>query len=589
MAPALKHGIFFWLFLLVGASWLPEIRLHAQDAGADTPLSIERTSARISFETIALPPAQSRVVSIKELYLKESSGENAGYQVIVEGNVAQFSVWLGKRELSGNPVRFKELPAGGYAFTVRQEDYRSLDFNLKVRDGFQYIVTIELLPRTGAMLVSADREIESLEIDGDPAPSNETITLARGQHRVKARCFGWQDYNQIINVNEDMRTVVDIHFVRARFDIQSLSSSRGTFRPANPGRLGTTTLSFEVNAPGTGRLMITDHAGKTVLTYDFPEFSTWQQEFTWDGRDGSGTLLDEGDFLWTVAATPLSGVPGEAQERSAKVAIDNSSFIKFRSGSGVSPGIGLAGDAYTLAQGSFQTQIRFGWIPPAQSSGNQDTLRFDLGFSLGLFKNLQISLMATGSAYLATGGLATALAGIRMNWAALPLPAEPAQPRADFGLAMEVGGALPASVSSPFPYRAWSAGLVPGGHAGLAGQMRIGPFSLVIEPLVYLSPWPPVLAAGGSGSANQALPSPTATFFGSLGASAYLDWDFIVIGLSAAMRTDQTFTPVLPVPLALTLQLMPADGFVLALEASEDLGTAILGPPAIALTVGLVE
>jgi hypothetical protein len=587
MVPALKAPRFFCISLTsaclaLGAS-LP---LAAQDKDAP-PLSIEQTSARIDFAPLTSIPDESEVLSLKEQSLLASDKKNAGYQIVISADIARFSVILGKDAYDGNPVRIKNIPAGIVLLNIRQEGYRPLKLSLAVKDGMQYLIRVRLEPRTGRMAVGANKDIQSLEIDGVDARPDDPLELPRGQHRVRARCFGWQDYDQTVTVEEDMLTRVRIRFAPARFEISGLDASRSVFRPANPDSLGTTTLSFQVSAPGTGRLAIADAGGTVILSHEFPEFDTWDQGFAWDGRDQTGAPMAEGSYTWTVTAEPLPGVAGEGQKRSGRVSIDFSSYIKFRSVQSGSPGTSLCGDAYILAPRAFQTNIRTAWLPAGQASGATDGLNVSLAMRLGLAKNLELSTQAVTAFFPAGLEVASALIGAQLSWAPVPLPAAQAEPVPDFGLALGLGGAVPLTDSTAWPYRAWGIGPIAGGRVDVVGQIRYGPFSATLQPVIYLGPWAPVIASSPSGSTR--LPPARATFFGSLNAALCLDFDRFVLGLSAAMRTDESFIPSLPVPVALSMQFMAGGGFVLGIDAIECLGGSAPPWPSIGLTVGLVQ
>ena len=137
-----------------------------------------------------------------------------------------------------------ELSLEGYEpemvwITFDEESYVELDFELSLITGF-----IELL--------SDDQEIE-LYIDGDPVhPGRQEWPV--GDYTVRARKFGFEDYRAEVLIEEDSTTSVKIVLEAAVFALRDIKVSRKTLNPDNPGNLGKSSISFEVNTFGTGKL-----------------------------------------------------------------------------------------------------------------------------------------------------------------------------------------------------------------------------------------------------------------------------------------------------------------------------------------------
>ncbi len=569
-------GILSGIFL--SAALFSQIPTTSQPGG--------QTSANIEYQGLIVDgQASSRLVSIKEDLLKSSTAANSGYQIIVQGNTESFTVRVDAIDYSGSPARIKGLDTGKYVLTISQDGYQSLYLRLKIEDGMQYLVRVELAPRQGALIISADQTIGTLEIDGNPVLPQLLIHLNAGQHRLRARSFGWQDYDQSVNINEQMLATVDLHFAPANFAISQASNSRNRFRPGNPGTLGTSTLSFEASNRGNGVLTIKDFNGAVIRSHQFGQFDTWHQSFTWDGKNEVGESMPEGDYPWEIKVNPADDVIGDAASLSATVSIDNSSFIKFRNTMAGPAGLSLASDAYTLGESSLQLASRFGWLPSNQASGATDSLLFSFAARFGLVKNLEMSVNSLVSVFMDNSTSSSSLIGGNLSLALLPMGGEPTT----VALALNLGGAVPLMTTTKYPYRAWSSGILPGGRLGAAGQFRLGLFSFLLEPVLYFAPWAPVILQAPDSLNPDNLPVASPTFFGSLNAGIYFDNDSLMVGLSTSIRTDSAFVPELPVPVSAIIQIMPLAGFVLGFDLTINLDATTNMVPACGMSLGFIQ
>jgi hypothetical protein len=131
---------------------------------------------------------------------------------------------------------------------------------------------------------------------------------------------------------------------------------RARFNPANSGSLGTTEISFNVSAPGLGRIVIENQGGETVFTRDLGPFDTWFQSVVWDGRDGDGRPLPDGPYRVLALGEALSadGLPRVERRAEMTVNIDSSLNIYPLAISALVSGLFFSPLPELGPQGSFQ-------------------------------------------------------------------------------------------------------------------------------------------------------------------------------------------------------------------------------------------
>ena len=604
MKPAFKYGMFFFLLGLLGLSGLA-----AQAADNLVQSGLPRFSSAI-VSNYPMPEhdrENSRLVSINDQPISASDKDNAGYQLIITCNTESYNGYLGPRldanqgysrlnpglrNFTGKTVRLDGLEAGSYTLNFRQDGYQDLTMVLNISGGRQYLLDVVLAARSGILEIAADQSIQELEIDGNGTSSQFPIVLAEGRHRVRVRSFAFEDYLQSVYVSEDTVTRLDISFLPAVFRLTNANISRPRFRPANFGSLGTTNLTFDISSLGSATITIKDQEGRTVRSIEKDQFTTWTQNYSWDGSDETGIALPEGTYDWEISAKPAEGVSGEPQNLRGKVIIDYASFIKFRSIWSGSPGLDFVSDVYSLAPTAFQIGSRLALISSGVSPDTSEKFLVAMNFRYGIYQDIELWVNAGGAIELCGASSRDVLFGGGVGWSIIPMPGIKPAPNADhldFGLKLNLSGNGLLFSAVKYPLDLDESGILPGGRFGVAPQIRYGVASLLLEPVMHLGAWPVHLESSGNPADVIDLPTANATFFASFHAGIYLDFEVVLVGISAALYTTPSFSLQLPVRTGINIQVMPVENFILGLDFQLKLGTENKLEPAGGLTIGFIQ
>ncbi len=97
---------------------------------------------------------------------------------------------------------------------------------------------------------------------------------------------------------------------QSAFDVVGFQAGPNPFTPNSDGRREKLVVSYTLRQPGKVRVSIVNLAGKPVRQLDFGELGAGDHQFSWDGCDGSGSLVATGVYLLRLVATnPVSWGP----------------------------------------------------------------------------------------------------------------------------------------------------------------------------------------------------------------------------------------------------------------------------------------
>ncbi len=407
------------------------------------------------------------------------------------------------------PLVLEEFPSGEYSLELRKSGYTPEKLWVRYTAGEYDEYEITMTEITGFLSAAFVPEDAIVLIDGAELPSGfEELQI--GTYRLTVKAFGYEPFSREIVIRRDETTVVEGVLAPADFEISNVRVSKPVFNPENPGTLGSVTLRFSVSKEGTGTVSVFSSNAEAVGEYTLPSFSSWEQSFTWDGRDAGGNLLPDGSYTFFIR--------GEDDERTATAAIDVTldSSRRILYGSTLSGAGGLMYCPGTEVLPEWASQLGISFLGHIQNIGGTNYYRFPLQAALRLspFSGLEL----------------TAAAGIKLTSA----PETP----------------VSVSVSGKYQFANWNvfrmAALVKGAFvsqdtedtltnfsgfsAGMPMQLVLGPFSLLAGPELIISPRRVVYVE------SETYPEKSVYIWNYFRAGMALQWKRWGAGISAAIR-----------------------------------------------------
>jgi hypothetical protein len=308
-------------------------------------------------------------------YLFESEG--AGLEI--ESSPSGADVYVNGVRRGKTPLVLDNVVPGAARLVLEKDGYWPRRTAVVVPEGKRITVRLKLEEARGIIRVEKPEgngiADPAVLIDGERASLGDNEVL-EGRHSVRLQAFGFEDETRTVFVGRGEREIVQVALRPARFTLAAVRFSRGRFNPANPGLLGSTTLSFTVNAPGAASVSISDRTGNEAFSAELPAMDTWEQSIAWTGRSSEGEPLADG--LYTAAVTARSADGRTAATEKTAVVIDSAAVIRPASLHGDAGGLLFAPEARTLPAGSFQVEAAALFGKPF-GSGAFDAPPFSLG------------------------------------------------------------------------------------------------------------------------------------------------------------------------------------------------------------------
>jgi hypothetical protein len=297
---------------------------------------------------------------------KVEEREGTGIEIVTDPENAD--VFIDGIRKGKTPLDLSDLKSGAHSLEIQKEGYRPRQEMILVKETGKLSIYLELRSTTGkasvtvrpargrAELASAPFEAE-VTIDG-VRKSVGVIELTAGLHTVKASAFGWVDQIRSVRVETDAFIILDMELAPAEFRVSQLGASRRRFNPMDGGKLGSTAIGFLVSAPGSGQVTITSKSGAVVFSDELAPFTTWKQEFEWNGRDAAGEPLADGEYTVVIRAVsvPLAGKQASIEVDRLTVSLDSSVAVRAASVAAGIAGTLYAPQARLLPSGSFQIE-----------------------------------------------------------------------------------------------------------------------------------------------------------------------------------------------------------------------------------------
>jgi hypothetical protein len=307
-----------------------------------------------------------------------------GLEVVTDPDNAE--VWIDGAFRGLSPYIAEDLPHGWHKITLRKTGYYETSGWADFESDYM-LYQASLVQMIGYLQISVTPPNSVISVSGQ-AISPGLNTLAVGDYSLLVRSFGFSDYQESITIQEKSVTTLSVTLQPAEFSISSLSVPKSGINPDNPGLLGALDVNLFVTGPGTGELRILNEGSVEVFSKSLPEFTTWDQSFSWNVRDSSGNALPDGTYTLAVTA---HGDGSETQvERETAVRVDRTLKVAPRSVWSGSAGLLYVPVAEVLPAGDYQVSFLGAGIV----AGENFRAPAQLGARVGIGQSFEIDASA---------------------------------------------------------------------------------------------------------------------------------------------------------------------------------------------------
>lgn len=213
----------------------------------------------------------------------------------IESNVYNAEVYLNNVYQGRSNLTIKNLMPGQYKLELRKTNYETDVFFIEVFAGFEVTYSVSMREIHGVIFITDLPKDSFVYIDNNPCFS-ERNDVVMGSHSVKIERFGYKPFVTQVYVGPYMTERVTPVFVEAPFELSDFHISRREINPDYKNSLSKVEISFRVTAKETARFSVYAEDGSLVSTYNFPEFSNWKQNYSWNGVSLDGSKLDDGHY-----------------------------------------------------------------------------------------------------------------------------------------------------------------------------------------------------------------------------------------------------------------------------------------------------
>lgn len=440
-----------------------------------------------------------------------------GLEIVTDPDNAE--VWIDGAFRGLSPYIAEDLSTGWHKITLRKTGYYETSGWADFESDYM-LYQASLVQMIGYLQISVSPENSIVSVGGQEI-SPGLNTLPVGDYSLLVRSFGYSDYQESIAIQEKSVTTLSVALQPAEFSISSFSVPKIGINPDNPGLLGVLDVNLFVTGPGTGELRILNEGSVEVFSKALPEFTTWDQSFSWNVRDSSGNALPDGTYTLAVKAR---GDGSESQiERETAIRVDRTLKIAPRSMWSGSAGLLYAPVAEVLPAGDFQVSFLGAGI----AAGAAFQAPVQLGARVGIGESLEVD----ASAGLIISSVATPFtASVSAKWNYLSL-------HGSYGTSSAVLAKLTVQYN---PLITGGRVLMTDTFANFTGLSVEVPFQLTLGAMNLM------LSAGATGSlwypyrfnADEITPKQGAVGWLYLRGGAFLETGSLMLGISASTRTE---------------------------------------------------
>mgnify|MGYP000459830009 CR=1 FL=1 len=413
------------------------------------------------------------VVSAEEEKDKPSKkDEQPEYQLLIKTVPPKADIYLNNIYRGETPLYLDDLETGSYSLSIRKEGYHTEERWIRIRKGEYTEIEVELRQITGYVHIKTTPTDSFINADSFELEQglNE---LPVGEYLLKVRAFGYKEWRQRVAVHEDITSEVTVTLEKADFELKNIQTSRKRLNPENPGTLGRAKITFLVTAPGKGEAVIYNRESEIVFSYHFPDFTTWEQSFLWNGKDSSGKKLKDGVYTVLVRA---GGYDTDVEKTlQTEITIDRSFVIRFRSIWSGNSGLLYAGSTEVLPKSSFQFSFLF--MGHREKIDNTYLSRFPAQIGIRFSPLTRLEVLAQVTAILQTGAPNPFSLGLSGKYLIFNTGKNPGIGTAVTVKTTYLRGEYIDTLTNYY-----------GLSAGLPFQLNLGPASLIFSPEITVSP-----------------------------------------------------------------------------------------------------
>jgi hypothetical protein len=132
--------------------------------------------------------------------------------------------------------------------------------------------------------------------------SGNSFELSPGKHYIEVRVFGFEVWEETIQVDENKTTLLQVQLVPAQFHIIDVVAKNVSFNPDNPGFFGKALLTVNVTTPGTIQCRVINADNRPVKTFKPINVDKASVNVFWDGCDEQGQVCSPGTFTLLIQA-----------------------------------------------------------------------------------------------------------------------------------------------------------------------------------------------------------------------------------------------------------------------------------------------
>lgn len=252
-------------------------------SGIESGTKVSGTGTTFS-GTLAVEP-----VKVKEL---DDSKEAVA---IIESNVTNAEVYLNGSYMGRTTCTIDDVKPGRYKLELKKTNYEVSQATIEIKAGYELTYNIQMVEICGEIEFKNVPSDALVYVDNSRV-STSIVEIAAKTHTVTIKRFGYKDFKQEVTVPAYKRVSVTPKFEVAPFSLTDFRVSRKSINPDYSSGIGKVKISFSVTNKETARLAIYGPDGSLTNLYDFPEFSTWEQSYTWNGKSDEGEVLEDGTY-----------------------------------------------------------------------------------------------------------------------------------------------------------------------------------------------------------------------------------------------------------------------------------------------------